>query len=70
MAGNGRTEIATENIKRLAHIGFTPRPLDYLMALLTWPHHKLRKTLRGLARAITLPAKITEADFLDGTFAS
>ncbi len=61
----GRPHLAAENLRRLAGDGFRPGLLEYLAAILTWPPHKLRKTIRQIAeRAAVPPAKISETEFL------
>lgn len=59
----GRTELVTKNEQRLAQLGLMPRPIDYLIAIATWPWHKLRKLLPQQPRAT-----MTEADFLASAF--
>ncbi|MBX9589757.1 MAG: glycosyltransferase family 2 protein [Hyphomonadaceae bacterium] len=61
----GKTQIAARNLQHLAELGFKPSALDYLACILTWPPHKLRKTIREIAdRAVSPRRRMTEADFL------
>ena len=62
----GQTALAKEHIARLASTGYAPDAIEYLIAILTWPYHKLRITIKRLQdRSGSLP-KLTEAEFLSG----
>jgi glycosyltransferase involved in cell wall biosynthesis len=62
----GRTAAARENLARLALHGYNPTAMEYLIAVLTWPRHKLRAAMREAKDgAVSLP-KVTEVEFLNG----
>lgn len=61
----GRIEMVKLNLQRLAEHGLKPTLHDYLASILTWPSHKVRKTMRQVRdRAIAPPDKLTEAHFI------
>jgi polysaccharide pyruvyl transferase WcaK-like protein/glycosyltransferase involved in cell wall biosynthesis len=63
----GQTALATEHLARLARDSYSPNTIEYITAVLTWPSHKLRKTIRRFNDGSGSLPKLTETQFLNGT---
>jgi glycosyltransferase involved in cell wall biosynthesis len=62
----GQSPMAAQTMQALAELGFKPVMKDYFAAVMTWPYHKLRKTVQArVQRGTSPPIRMTEADFLE-----
>ena len=62
---SGHIDLVKQHLSRLERGGFNPKALDYFLAVLTWPRHKIRNELRRVTDATFLRFKeFREEEFI------
>lgn len=62
----GKRDLAAQQVNGLTSIGLKPALLDYVMAVVEWPFHKVKKSARERAQRENAPdLSVTEQDFLE-----